>query len=608
MKRWVKYGLCLWLGVWLGIFPVLSVPALAQEQDLVVVVDDIIMDRYADEQEVQVYVTVRHPQVGAVEDLKSEDFTLTISGGQPFAPDTAEIKEDAVVSLAIVLELYQSMRGKPLDDAKAAIKHLCTSKPPQDRVALFSVRHDVDPDSTALDEAYEYAFTEDGGAVDNFTQNLQVVSGGGGTPLYDTMVRALRFTSEISKEPVGRRAVVVITDGGDVGSRYNDQTVIDVANRLKVPVYAIGYTGQNRNYDRSLNEIANRTGGDYQNTPDSADFEAFLDDVRQTMSKHYLLTYHTDSLQSGRQILEVRVDASGMVGTASRVFEVGSVPAPATSAPATTTPQPPDSGTAAPSDSATAMPPTQEPETTASPLSQILKDYFWFILLGVGLFVILIAVLLLLRARRRKPAPSSWPAGGDQGYYTPTPVVGPDYTPPYSDVPFGGSPTPATGASWSPTGIGEPASPTEVAMGGMPYAPQATPPPPAFTPTATPTAAQPIAAQPVAPPQQERTLLLDRRPKAARALLVAQDSDVEYPLDQPATNIGRASENQIKLLGEKISRRHATIKIENDLYRIYDLGSANGTFVNGNRVRDPVELQDGDVIRLGDTAFIFKRG
>lgn len=613
MKHWVKYGLCLWLGVWLGVFPVLSIPALAQDQDLVVVVDDVVMDRYADEQVIQVYVTVRHPQVGAVEDLKSEDFTLTVSGGQPFAPDEAEIKEDAVVSLAIVLELYQSMSGKPLDDAKSAIKHLCTSKPPQDRVSLFSVRHDVNPDSTALEEAYEYAFTEDGGAVDNFTQNLQVVSGRGGTPLYDTMVRALRFTAEISKEPVGRRAVVVITDGGDVGSRYNDQTVIDVANRLKVPVYAIGYTGQNRSYDQSLNEIANRTGGDYQNTPDSADFEAFLDDVRQTMSKHYLLTYHAGSLQSGRQILEVRVDASGMVGTASRVFEVGGASAPATPSPATTTPQPPDDGTAAP-DSTTAAPPTQGTEKTPSSLSQLLKDYFWFILLGVGLLVILIAAALFLMARRRKLAPPSWPAGGDQGYYTPTPVVGPDYTPPYSETPFGGTPTPATSASWeSPTSAGAPApSPTEVGMGGLPYAVQLTPPPPIFAPTATPPVApappEPAAPEPLAPPQQERTLLLDRRPKTARATLVAQDSATQYPVDQPVVGIGRASENQIKLLGEKISRRHATIKIEDGMYRIYDLGSANGTFVNDNRVRDPVELQDGDVIRLGDSVFIFKLG
>jgi len=616
MKRWVRYGVCFWLSLWLALTPALPVPALAQEQDLIVVVDDVLMDRYADEQVIQVYVTVRHPQVGAVEDLKAEDFTLTVSGGQPFAPDQAEIKEDAVVSLAVVLELYQSMSGKPLDDAKSAIKHLCTTKPPQDRVALFSVRHDVDPDSTTLDDAYEYGFTEDGGAVDNFVQNLQAVSGRGGTPLYDAMVRAMRFTAEIFKEPVGRRAVVVITDGGDVGSRYNDQTVIDVANRLKVPVYAIGYTGQNRSYDQSLNEIANRTGGDYQNTPDSANFEAFLDDVRQTMSKHYLLTYHAGSLQSGRQILEVRVDASGMVGTASRVFEVGGAPAAPTASPATATPEPAEGTTAVPATAATTPSPTKEPGATTSPLARLFKDYFWFLLLGVGLLAILIAVILFLVSRRRKPAPPAWPTGGDQGYYTPTPVVGPDYTPPYSsDAPFGGNPTPAPNASWGPSApVGPLSSPTEVGMGGTPYGVQATPPPPIFAATATPPSGQPLSPPPsptaqhpsVEPLQQERTLLLDRRPKAQTAMLVEQASQQQYPINQPVIGIGRASENQIKLLGEKISRRHATIKIEESVYRIYDLGSANGTYVNENRVRDPIELQDGDVVRLGDTTFVFK--
>jgi pSer/pThr/pTyr-binding forkhead associated (FHA) protein len=39
----------------------------------------------------------------------------------------------------------------------------------------------------------------------------------------------------------------------------------------------------------------------------------------------------------------------------------------------------------------------------------------------------------------------------------------------------------------------------------------------------------------------------------------------------------------------------------------YDLGSANGAFVKDQRVRDPIVLQDGMIVRFGEVEFIFKR-
>jgi len=56
-----------------------------------------------------------------------------------------------------------------------------------------------------------------------------------------------------------------------------------------------------------------------------------------------------------------------------------------------------------------------------------------------------------------------------------------------------------------------------------------------------------------------------------------------------------------------VSRQHATIKLEGEEYRVYDLGSGNGTFVQDQRVRDPIVLQDGEMVRFGEVEFIFKR-
>lgn len=596
------------LSMLLGLAAVGRTPARAQDDDLIVVIDEVLVDQYEDDGTLQAYVTVRHPQVGAVEDLSVEDFTLNISGGAPFVPEEAELKDDAPVSLAVVLELYQTMAGEPLKDAKAAISHLCTTKPPQDRVAIFAVRHDVDPDSRTLDEDYERNFTEDGGLVDNFTQGLETVSGRGGTPLYDTMVRAMRFTAEVSKEPVGRRAVVVITDGGDVGSRYNDQTVIEVAQNLKVPVYTIGYTGRNRQYDQSLNEIANRTGGSYRNTPETDDFKMFLDDIRTEMSKHYLLTFKAEGLESGRQILEVRVDSAGLSSSDSSVFDVDVTAA-------TATPEPDATATSAPTSEAggtveaTAVPAEPTPAPSGEfDLREWLRDNF-LLVAGFAIFVILLLVLAIIlvwqRSRRAEP---TWPEEGAGGYYPEPPgadaggAAFSEETQPKMDWD-------QEAPAWEDESRSTARTEFAAEEQGTPAAPDA------FTPQA----GAPSMPAPPAPPEPEPeepgvrrspesgTVILDHGPKMEHyAMLIDQSSRAKYDVDRPAISVGRSADNDIQLPSEKISRQHAVIKLEDGDFRIYDLGSANGTFVNGERVRAPVSLMDGDTVRVADVTLVFK--
>jgi hypothetical protein len=90
------------------------------------------------------------------------------------------------------------------------------------------------------------------------------------------------------------------------------------------------------------------------------------------------------------------------------------------------------------------------------------------------------------------------------------------------------------------------------------------------------------------------------KPKVA-AWLVARDGH-SYQLSQGETTIGRHSTNDIQLAGdETLSRQHAKILEQNGHFRLYDLGAANGTFVNGQRLREPRILDHGDEIRFGDS-------
>lgn len=74
------------------------------------------------------------------------------------------------------------------------------------------------------------------------------------------------------------------------------------------------------------------------------------------------------------------------------------------------------------------------------------------------------------------------------------------------------------------------------------------------------------------------------------------------------TSIGREDSNDIVIKDNFISKKHAHIIKDQDLYFIEDLGSANGTYLNGQRIEDAIELKDKDMIDIGRVEFLFVKG
>ena len=73
----------------------------------------------------------------------------------------------------------------------------------------------------------------------------------------------------------------------------------------------------------------------------------------------------------------------------------------------------------------------------------------------------------------------------------------------------------------------------------------------------------------------------------------------EHVLTEGATVIiGRSANNDIQIAEQHVSRQHAVINYRDGIFMINDLGSANGTFVNNNRVDEPFPLFAGDEIRF----------
>lgn len=73
-------------------------------------------------------------------------------------------------------------------------------------------------------------------------------------------------------------------------------------------------------------------------------------------------------------------------------------------------------------------------------------------------------------------------------------------------------------------------------------------------------------------------------------------------LSTPSVLAGRGADAELWLSDDGVSRRHARFYLEGDRFFIEDLGSANGTYVQGERIEKPVMLSDGDQIQMGPSA------
>lgn len=81
-----------------------------------------------------------------------------------------------------------------------------------------------------------------------------------------------------------------------------------------------------------------------------------------------------------------------------------------------------------------------------------------------------------------------------------------------------------------------------------------------------------------------------------------------YPLRQGESTIGRSPYCSIQIPSHQASREHAAVSLNGDVVTISDLGSRNGTYINGVRITEPTMLLSGAMISIGGVTLNYIEG
>ena len=155
---------------------------------------------------------------------------------------------------------------------------------------------------------------------------------------------------------------------------------------------------------------------------------------------------------------------------------------------------------------------------------------------------------------------------------------------------------------------------------GPPAPPVAPPPAPSYPIGAQPIQHPPLSAgpyipaapyspqgAPMGPPpgaQQTEHYAPPQAPPGIRGVLVVDGTNQRFELRNGSNLIGRGSEADFQLLDQGVSRRHVDIQFDGNFATVYDMGSTNGTSVNGHDIKTQL-LRHGDVVRVGHTRLVF---
>ena len=265
---------------------------------------------------VEVYAVVSDRDGNPVQDLSLDRFRLT-QGRREIPIERFALADEVPLVLGLIIDSSQSMDFLMDDTKRAAARFLSQTVLEDDRA--FLVDFDTQP-------RLAQGLSGDLGVLLPALGRLQV---GGNTALYDAVVYSL---AQFEREP-GRRALVLLTDGRDYGSKFGPKRALAEARRLGVPVYVIAISDlANRMpgawmqkqpkkgfpVDAFLESFSKGTGGRVFSIIDMNELGNVYDIINAELRNQYLLAFSTSEPLSQKELESLKVSVTGR-GLSTRI-------------------------------------------------------------------------------------------------------------------------------------------------------------------------------------------------------------------------------------------------------------------------------------------------
>jgi len=263
-----------------------------------------------DVQFVELYTSVVDSRGRPVDGLAKGDFKVFEDGKEEQILRFEKVT-DVPIYAGILLDTSASMsQGDKLDSAlKGALSFFDKVITPKDRAAVIT-------------------FADHPNLAVRFTNQPAVLAGGlagltatGNTTLYDSLIYTLYYFGGIK----GKRAIILLSDGRDEGSRYSFDEALDYARHSGVAIYSVGISLSSKDQDvrAKLMRLSDETGGRYFFIDRAKEIDAIYDTIQQELRSQYYLAYQSAKEGGDAEkfrTVEVKVGKPGLEAKTARGY------------------------------------------------------------------------------------------------------------------------------------------------------------------------------------------------------------------------------------------------------------------------------------------------
>ncbi len=244
---------------------------------------------------VLVPITVTDPMNRLVTGLEKEDFNIFENNGEQKIATFAS--EDAPVSIGIIFDLSGSMTSKLIRARESILQFIKTANPEDEFFVIgFNDRPELIEDFT--------------NSVEDIEARLATVRSGHRTALLDAIYFGVEKMKEARHQ---RKALLVVSDGGDNRSRYTEGEVRAQVRESDTEIYSIGIfdayaaTPEERTGPQLLNDLSEETGGRLYRVDDLSEMGDIAEKISTELRNQYVIGYTPKDLHRDGKWRKVKV-------------------------------------------------------------------------------------------------------------------------------------------------------------------------------------------------------------------------------------------------------------------------------------------------------------